>query len=215
MRPKSSRPDKHASSHASNQNHQVRIIAGQWRRHLLPVLMHEGLRPSSDRVRETVFNWLNHLWGGQFAEKYILDMFAGSGAFGLECISRGARHVTLLDNHLPAVKAIQSTLNHWQQQDNSIQDARVECVDTMIALPKLNDAKIQFDLIILDPPFGQNWLDKIMTLVLPLCHANTLIYVETEKQAETAPLLLEHFELLREGLTQQVRYGLWRRAEHP
>ena len=212
MRPNATRKtpaDRLNSSKAG----QVRIISGQWRRQMLPVLAHDGLRPSSDRVRETVFNWIHHLWGGQFADKHVLDVFAGSGAFGLECISRGARDVTMLDVYPAAVNAILQTLQHWQQQDESVAQAKALCVDSTQTLIEMNQRGAQYDLIFLDPPFGHDWLSRIIPLVLPLCHDDTLLYVETEKNTDLSALTESCFENLREGKTQQVRYGLWRVSE--
>src|SRR5437868_8259418 len=76
---------------------QVRIIGGQWKRTPLPVLDAEGLRPTPDRVRETLFNWLNHLIDGQWANIACLDLFAGTGALGFEAASRGAAKVVLVE----------------------------------------------------------------------------------------------------------------------
>ena len=194
----------------------IRIIAGQWRRHQLTVLTHDGLRPSSDRVRETVFNWLNHLWGGQFADKKVIDAFAGTGAFGLECISRGARAVTLIDAHAPAITAINQTLAHWCQQDASVAQVQAITGDALHQLTQLTQsaqAGQTFDLVFLDPPFGQGWLDKTLSLVAPLCHADTLLYVEVEKKADVTALSTQGWTCLREGTTAQVAYSLWRRVE--
>ena len=192
----------------------IRIIAGQWRRHQLPVLSHEGLRPSSDRVRETVFNWLNHLWGGQFTDKKIIDVFAGTGAFGLECISRGARAVTFIDTHPPAIAAIAQTLAHWGKQDASVASAQTIADDALKTLHGYVQAGHSFDLVFLDPPFGKGWLDKTLPLVSPLCHTDSLLYVEVEKDTNSttlAALTQQGWECLREGTTQQVYYSLWRR----
>ena len=194
----------------------IRIIAGQWRRHHLAVLTHDGLRPSSDRVRETVFNWLNHLWGEQFADKKIIDAFAGTGAFGLECISRGARAVTLIDAHAPAITAINQTLAHWRQQNASVAQVQAITGDALHQLTQLTQltqsaqAGQMFDLVFLDPPFGQGWLDKTLPLVTSLCHADTLLYVEVEKKADLTALSAQGWTCLREGTTAQVAYSLWR-----
>src|SRR6476469_1170465 len=77
---------------------QVRIIGGQWKRTPLPVLDRDGLRPTPDRVRETVFNWLGHLLDGNWATVRCLDLFAGTGALGFEAASRGAQQVTLVES---------------------------------------------------------------------------------------------------------------------
>ncbi len=207
----SAKPTSPKPSSKANAGH-IRIIAGQWRRHQLPVLVHEGLRPSSDRVRETVFNWLNHLWGGQFADKSVLDVFAGTGAFGLESISRGAREVTLIDAHAPAIEAIRGTLKHWQLQDGTVAQVQALNADALKTLSELNAAASVFDLVFLDPPFGKSWLDKVLPLIRPLCHADTLIYIEVEKGADLSALNALGWQCLREGQTQQVQYALWQAA---
>ena len=74
-------------------NKYIRIVGGQYRRTPIAVPDVETLRPTPDRVRETLFNWLNHLWGGEFSDKQVLDLFAGSGALGFEAASRGVAHV--------------------------------------------------------------------------------------------------------------------------
>ena len=89
--------------------HQVRIIGGQWKRTPLPVLDAEGLRPTPDRVRETVFNWLNHLFDGAWGQVRCLDLFAGSGALGFEAASRGAARVVMIEANAAAVRQLQAT----------------------------------------------------------------------------------------------------------
>src|SRR4051812_9495553 len=86
---------------------QVRIIGGAWKRTQLPVLDALGLRPTPDRVRETVFNWINHLWDSQWEQAQCLDLFAGSGALGFEAASRGAATVTMIDSHTPVVRQLE------------------------------------------------------------------------------------------------------------
>ncbi|TDR31252.1 RsmD family RNA methyltransferase [Hydromonas duriensis] len=186
---------------------QVRIIGGHWRRQKIDVPAHDGLRPSSDRVRETVFNWMMHQWGGVFEGKAVLDAFAGSGAFGLECISRGARDVVMIDNHRPAVTAIQSTLTRWQVA------ADVRHADIVSTCHDLSAAGRVFDWIVLDPPFEQGWLTQMMPVINPLCHKGTWLYVEVEAGLDTELLSTYGWEKVREGKTQQVKFGLYRRRE--
>src|SRR5437764_6179211 len=85
-------------------HHQVRIIGGRWKRTPLPVLDAEGLRPTPDRVRETVFNWLNHLLDGEWEKLNCLDLFAGTGVLGFEAASRGAARVTMVESNPIVVK---------------------------------------------------------------------------------------------------------------
>ncbi|HAT31352.1 MAG TPA: 16S rRNA (guanine(966)-N(2))-methyltransferase RsmD, partial [Janthinobacterium sp.] len=94
---KPKKPAKVPVHHAPHSN-QVRIIGGAWKRTALPVLDALGLRPTPDRVRETVFNWINHLRDGAWAGAECLDLFAGSGALGFEAASRGALGVTMVDS---------------------------------------------------------------------------------------------------------------------
>lgn len=188
---------------------QVRIIAGQWRRQLLPVLTHEGLRPTGDRVRETVFNWLSHFWGGQFEGQSALDVFAGTGALGLECVSRGMREVVLIDAHQPAVENIRQTLQHWRTQDDSVAQVRVLHDDALRVLTQCAEEQRYFDVIFLDPPFGHGWLEKILPLLQPLCVEDTLLYIETEKNFDLTALMQAGWQCVREGKTQQTQYGLW------
>src|SRR3954447_25545124 len=89
--------------------HQVRIIGGQWKRTPLAVLDAEGLRPTPDRVRETVFNWLNHLLDGQWTDIACLDLFAGTGALGFEAASRGAARVLMVEANSAAVRQLEAT----------------------------------------------------------------------------------------------------------
>lgn len=162
-------------------------------------------------MRETVFNWLNHFLGGQFSEQRILDVFAGSGAFGLECVSRGARDVVLIDNHQPAVESIRKTLQYWQKQDVSIAQVRAQVDDALKVLAQLAEQNTYFDVIFLDPPFGQQWLVRTLPLISPLCVEDTLLYVEVEKGFDWAVLSQFGWTCVREGKTQQTLYGLWKR----
>jgi 16S rRNA (guanine(966)-N(2))-methyltransferase RsmD len=88
---------------------QVRIIAGEWKRTPLPVIEASGLRPTPDRVRETVFNWLEHLQERRWENRRCLDLFAGTGALGFEAASRGAAKVVMVESNAAACKALQAT----------------------------------------------------------------------------------------------------------
>lgn len=184
---------------------QVRIIGGQFRRTMIAVPTFEGLRPSSDRVRETVFNWMAHQWGGVFEGKKILDAFAGSGAFGLECVSRGSRDVVFVDTFAPAVAAIKTTLTKWQTP------ADVRANDVSVVLGQLAKTATTFDWIILDPPFGKGWLAAIVPLATQLAHDGTWLYVEIEAGGDLSTLTQNGWEMIREGKTAQVYYGLYAR----
>jgi 16S rRNA (guanine(966)-N(2))-methyltransferase RsmD len=100
----------------SRRPHQVRIIAGQWKRTPLPVAAIDGLRPTPDRVRETLFNWLEHLQLRRWDNRRCLDLFAGTGALGFEAASRGAAEVVMVESHPAALKNLQAVRDKLQAQ---------------------------------------------------------------------------------------------------
>lgn len=187
---------------------QVRIIAGQYRSQLINVLSHEGLRPSTDRVRETVFNWMGHQWGGRFNGKRVLDAFAGSGAFGLECVSRGVDQVLMIDNYAPTIDSIKSTLACWEVCEG----VQALCCDVFDWLKQPYKNVVAFDWVILDPPFAHEMLLKIVPLLKDITHEQSWLYVEAELSVNLDVLLEQGWVVVREGKTAQVQYGLWQRA---
>jgi len=135
--------------------HQVRIIGGQWKRSLLSVIEAEGLRPTPDRVRETTFNWINHLFDAHWAPITCLDLFAGSGALGFEAASRGAAQVVMVESHTPAFKQLEQVKTKLQA--NQCQLVRGDAAKVIANVAAQGQ---KFDLIFLDPPFEQGWLEK-------------------------------------------------------
>ncbi len=181
--------------------HAIRIIGGQYRRTSIPVVDAPGLRPTPDRVRETVFNWLNHFWGGEFSERSVLDPFAGTGAMGFEAASRGASRVMLVEADRRAAQAITALRDKL--------GARQIDVITGDALSQLRRlAPTRFDLICLDPPFGQGWLDKVWPLLPPVLADDGLVYVESD----TAIVAPAGFAVLREDRVGAVHVALLVRA---
>lgn len=132
-------------------DHKIRIIAGKHRGRRITVPDLPGLRPSPDRVRETVFNWLQFDLPGA----HILDAFAGSGVMGLEALSRGAASVLFCDTHAQAVAQLRDTLQAWRENH-----AQVRQSDAL----RLAESSVRYDVIFLDPPFAaglhQAALDK-------------------------------------------------------
>jgi 16S rRNA (guanine966-N2)-methyltransferase len=126
----------------------LRIIGGTWRGRKLRFPAGADIRPTPDRVRETLFNWL----GAAVQGARCLDLFAGSGALGLEALSRGAAHVTFVERDAAAAQALRLLLREWQARD-----ARVERAD---ALHYLAGEARPFDLVFLDPPFGADLLGR-------------------------------------------------------
>jgi 16S rRNA (guanine(966)-N(2))-methyltransferase RsmD len=188
--------------------HQVRIIGGQWKRTPLPVPAAEGLRPTPDRVRETVFNWLSHLLDGDWRQLRCLDLFAGSGALGFEAASRGAGQVLMVECHTPAVRqleAVKTKLGAGQVQ--------ILRADAMAAAEKLALAGGMFELIFLDPPYRQDWLAKIMPLCERLLAPGGLLYLEAEQalDADALPSWLSGWRLVRADHAGAVFYHLLQR----
>jgi len=152
----------------------VRIIGGAWKRTQLPVLDALGLRPTPDRVRETVFNWISHQWGNDWSAAVVLDLFAGSGALGFEAASRGARSVVMVDAHTPVVRQLEV-----------IKDKLAADAVTLVRADALATAQSmvlrgqRFDLVFLDPPYQQALLEKVLPLCAGLLNDNALVYVES------------------------------------
>lgn len=153
-------------------NNFVRIIGGQWRSRRLTFPPIPGLRPTPDRVRETLFNWLAPTIHGA----RCLDVFAGSGAMGFEALSRGAAHTVLLDSS----RAVVDTIIKNAQLLKAI-DVEAQCIDSLKYLAKKPSQP--FDIIFLDPPYSLNLLEPCLTLLIEngFLKPTTLIYVEDNK----------------------------------
>ena len=185
---------------------QVRIIGGQWKRSLLPVLDALGLRPTPDRVRETVFNWINHQFDGVWTDKDCLDLFAGSGALGFEAASRGARAVTLVDNHAPAVRQLEENRDKLKAQN--IQVLRADAASFAASMAGRGQ---RFDAIFLDPPYQQSLLEKTLPLCSALLKEGGLVYAESGAAlpfGADAPEWLAGFEPLRSDKAGLVYFFL-------
>jgi 16S rRNA (guanine(966)-N(2))-methyltransferase RsmD len=157
---------KTATSHARAPQ-LVRIIGGQYKRTPLPVVEADGLRPTSDRVRETVFNWLGQdLTGWRCA-----DIFAGTGALGFEAASRGAAHVTLVESHAGAVRAL-----HAVRDKLGARMVDIVSGDAFAWLPRQPDAAL--DAVFIDPPFAQDWTLRALEAATRVVKPGGVIYLE-------------------------------------
>jgi len=183
--------------------HAIRIVGGDYRRTPIPVVDAAHLRPTPDRVRETVFNWLHHQWSGRFDDKTVLDLFAGSGALGFEAASRGVAFVQMVEHNPAAVAALRALRNKLNAQH-----VRIHAGDANVVLQRL-DAR--FDLILLDPPFAQDWLTRLWGRLPALLKPAGLVYAEAPN-ALPAP---DGFTLLRHGRAGQVHFHLLARAASP
>lgn len=179
---------------------QVRIIGGKWRNTKLPVPLSPGLRPSSDRVRETLFNWLMPRLGGA----RVLDLFAGSGALGLEAVSRGAARATLVERDAALSRQLRESVAKLGAQE---QIAVVQA-DALQWLRQ--PAGALADIVFIDPPFADGLWEAVIAGLPSHLAADAWLYVESP--ADQAPKMPAPWLLHREGGTREVRFALYRRA---
>lgn len=198
---KARRPAANAPTH--NGPGFVRIISGQWRGRRLPVLNAQGLRPTTDRVKETLFNWLMQDTAG----RTVLDCFSGSGSLALEALSRHANFATLVELDKTAVKQLQQHL-----QTLKCNNAEVIAGSCLVYLQQA--AKRQYDLVFLDPPFRQNLLLPCATLLeqQSWLSNDALIYVECEKELPVAQLPA-NWRPIKESVAGQLAYRLYQREQ--
>jgi 16S rRNA (guanine966-N2)-methyltransferase len=185
---------------ASAGRNSVRIIAGSWRGRRVNFPDIPGLRPTPDRVRETLFNWLQH----SVANTRCLDLFAGSGALGLEALSRGAADVEFVEQDPAAARALQEQLNRLGGGSKGR-------VLSMGAARYLRTPAQAFDIAFLDPPFGTNALAEYVPMLDAGNWINPggLVYLENERVAGI-PALPVHWELLKSKSAGEVGYHLAR-----
>lgn len=175
---------------------QVRIIGGEWKRRLISFEALDGLRPTPDRVRETLFNWL--MW--ETAGKQVLDVCAGSGALGFEALSRGAAHCTFIEPHARQSMQLQHNL-----QKLHATNAQVIAKTAEAALPLLRQ---QFDLVFLDPPYSLDLWEALAVLIQPHLAVHAKIYVEADRPLAQLKLPA-NWQLLKQTRAGKVHGGLY------
>lgn len=179
----------------------IRIIAGKHRGRKLPVLMAEGLRPTTDRVKETLFNWLMPYINGA----NCLDCFAGAGSLGFEALSRGAAKVSLIELNKNAAKQLLANKQLLKADNVSVSNTNV--LDFLKVPPTTS-----FDIVFIDPPFRQNLISSTCELLENGWLAEqALIYVEMESEGHHA--IPNNWQLLKEKIAGQVAYRLYQRVE--
>jgi len=193
--------------HGPQHTNQVRIIGGAWKRTPLPVLSAQGLRPTPDRVRETVFNWINHQRDANWADAQVLDLFAGSGALGFEAASRGAKSVMMIDSNVPVVRQLDE-IKAKLKADN-VQIMRGDA----LAVAQSAAARGQkFDLIFLDPPYQQEFLERCLPQCTRILNEGGLVYAESgaalEFEADATPDWMAPWEVLRADKAGMVFFHL-------
>ncbi|MET0755387.1 MAG: 16S rRNA (guanine(966)-N(2))-methyltransferase RsmD [Pseudoxanthomonas sp.] len=176
----------------------VRIIGGRWRGTRLQVPASPGLRPSSDRVRETLFNWLMPALPGA----RVVDAFAGTGALGLEAVSRGASTAVLVERDPALAQALRATVARLSAQES------VEVVQSDASVWLARQPAASFDLAFVDPPFDAGLWQTTLVVLLPALAPGAWIYVESPP--DQAPALPPQWALHREGRTREVRFALYR-----
>jgi len=182
---------------------EVRLIGGQWKKSKLPVADKPGLRPTPDRVRETLFNWL----GQDLTGWRVLDAFAGSGALGFEAASRGAAEVLLLERDAQLVASLNAS--RARLAANTL---RIERADAMAWMPAA--AAERFELVLLDPPFDAELAAPAAVAAARLLVPGGYLYLESSAALADLPVGLEphrqsragavHFQLLRRSYTRAV-----------
>jgi len=177
---------------------QIRIIGGQWRGRKLPVPDSAGLRPTTDRVRETLFNWL----AADIQQAKCLDCYAGSGALGLEALSRHAASATLLELERPVAQQLEKNLATL-----GAKSGRVVNTNTLQFLAQKGD---EHQLVFIDPPFRQGLLEKTTQLLESngWLSDGALVYVESEVEHGIPPVPV-NWQLHREKIAGQVAYRLY------
>ena len=176
----------------------VRIIGGRWRGRKIPVVEAPGLRPTGNRLRETLFNWLGQDLGGVLA----LDAFSGTGALGFEALSRGAAKVVMLEKSPAVYRSLESTAQLLEA------NADIRCTDTLHFLA--TSPSTAFDLVFVDPPFDLDlWVDCLRLLEKgKWLNKDALVYVEMPRDMQlSAPA---NWLIHREKSTAEVRSCLFR-----
>ncbi len=179
---------------------ELRIIGGDWRSRKLRFPEAGGVRPTPARTRETLFNWLSfHIAGSR-----CLDLFAGSGALGLEALSRGAGTTVFVDHTPELAQALRSNLRLLKSDKGEV---TCQHVGTYLAQPPPDP----FDILFMDPPFRQGWLEKLFPMIADngWVMPGSWIYVEHESDMPT-PTALANWTLHRQKTAGQVTYCLFR-----
>jgi len=170
----------------------VRIIGGELRSRMISLPDAEGLRPTPDRVRETLFNWLGQTLYG----RTCLDLFAGSGALGFEAASRGAERVVMVERNPAVLRALQDNVK------------KLGCANVFIqgqdGLEFVSRDAQQYDVIFLDPPFQSDYLPRLLEILPQRLNKNGVVYVESGAAITVPP----PWQVIKSGKAGQVHYQL-------
>ena len=174
----------------------VRINAGEWRSRLIKFPDAIGLRPTPERVRQTVFNWL----GQDLSGLSCLDLFAGTGVMGFEALSRGALTATLVEKSTPAYKALIANKQLLKADQASVRHQD--------ALQFLSQNSQKFNLIFLDPPYHMQWLDKVLPKLPQHLLQDALVYGESEFALDPSSEMMQSWQIIKQSKAGNVFYHL-------
>jgi 16S rRNA (guanine966-N2)-methyltransferase len=177
---------------------QVRIIGGAWRSRLISFPARTDLRPTPDRVRETLFNWL----GQDLTGRTCLDLFAGSGALGLEAASRGAKRVVMVERDPGAFRALRANV--------AVLSAAAVELRRADALEFLRADDGIYDVVFLDPPFRADYLPQVLPALIPRLAAGAMVHVEAPRAAPLPP----QWDIWRSGRAGAVTHQLLKWIDH-
>ncbi len=181
---------------------QLRIIGGLWRRRLIDFDSAEGVRPTPDRVRQTLFDWL----APRIQGAVCLDLFAGSGALGLEALSRGAAHADFVEQGRDQALGIGEALRRLGAQDR----AKLIRAEALLWLQGAATQAMRYEVVFVDPPYAADLIEPVLQGLAPLLRADNRVYLEWP--AGRAPILPSGYTWLREKQAGQVSFGLARFA---
>lgn len=178
---------------------QLRIISGKWRSRKITFLPLQDVRPTLDATRETLFNWLGTL----IIDAICLDLFAGSGALGFEALSRGAKHVVMLDASAKIINQLKKTAAILAATDIDF-----ICAKLPQDLKKIPTQK--FNLVFLDPPFAKNLIKPCSEFLeaSSLLASQAYIYIEAEKELAIENIIPKNWQIIRNKISGQVRFCL-------
>ncbi|WFF37910.1 16S rRNA (guanine(966)-N(2))-methyltransferase RsmD [Moraxella nasibovis] len=200
------RSEKSSKSARQNTTNQVRIIGGQFKRRNISFIDADGLRPTPDRLRETIFNWLM----GDLQDAKVLDVCAGSGVLGFESLSRGASFAVMIEANQAQASELKRNADVLKLSKS---DIHIIHATAQSALPTLDAS---FDVIFIDPPYALNLWHEILTLIIKhrLTHADTLIYIESDQALDR---LIESFSLdiIKSAKVGQVFAGIFKPPHQP
>ena len=174
----------------------VRINAGEWRSRIIKFPDAIGLRPTPERVRQTVFNWL----GQDLSGLSCLDLFAGTGVMGFEALSRGALTATLVEKSTSAYKALIENKQLLKAEQASLRHQD--------ALQFLSQNSQKFNLIFLDPPYHMQWLDKVLPQLLSHLLEDGLVYAESEFALDSSSEMMQGWQTIKQSKAGNVFYHL-------